>query len=360
VFRLLLIIIVLLSFGARSASAQDNTKFSATKAMKQVLSEYIQPGYAQLHLKSRELVNATKRLCQQPNENSLNQTREKYSQLVSAWGGIEMIRFGPILGNNLLERFFFFPDRRGSGLKRIQKLLAKQESKALDPAQLSKISVAAQGLGALDFALYGTGFETLIGTSDNYRCQFAHSVALNLLAISNLLDKEWNGSHEFLYLWSSPGYRNPVFAKDSAAITHILSTIVHGLEVVRDIRLAAFLKDLPKKDRPKSAPLWRSNNTMRLVLANISSVEKIYLTSQVRKLIPEDKKQVALSVEKQFVGLRNMIDPNLNVADALANPVTRNEIIEFNTALDNLIKTIHDEFAATLGLRLGFFFNDGD
>lgn len=357
--RLLFLVFVLVS-GTNSVLAQDNANFPAAAMMKQVLTGYVQPGYARLHLKSKELTGATNSLCQKADIASLNQVREKYSQLVTAWGGIEMIRFGPILGNNLLERYFFFPDRRGSGLKRVKKLLAKQESKALDPVQLTSISVAAQGLGALDFVLFGTGFEALTSEPNNFRCQYAHSVAQNLQSISKLLDHEWHGEHEFLYLWSSPGYRNPVFAKDSVAVTHILSTIVHGLEVVRDVRLGAFLKDTPIKDRPKSAPLWRSNNTMHLLLANVSSVEKIYRTSHVEKYLPEDKKQIGLSVEKQFDEIRQLIDPKLVIADGLSNADTRSNFVKLYGAVDKLIKTLNKEFAATLGLSLGFFFNDGD
>lgn len=357
--RLLLTVIVLV-FNFQPATIYAKDVFKAADAMEQVLSQFIRPGYKKLHEKSVALSAATDELCATANTSTLAKAQQQFSQLVDAWGNIEMIRFGPILGDNNIERMFFFPDRRGKGLKRIRRLIAEQDEKTHDPVQLAKISVAAQGMSAMEYVLFGAGSEQLAQTSGEFRCGYGRSVISNILAITKNLDTQWSGTPEFLYLWGKPGYRNPVFAKDEAAIQHLISTIVHGLEVVRDVRLAAFLKDQPDDDRPKSAPLWRSNNTMRLVFANINSVEKIYRTSNIQSFLPIESTYVANLVADRFVELRDIVSSDLIIADALGNPNSRAKLGKLYSKVDGLINLLDQDFAGSMGMTLGFFFDDGD
>ena len=82
----------------------------------------------------------------------------------------------------------FWPDRKGIGLKQVQAALAAKDPTAADAAQLAGKSVAMQGLGALEFVLFGTGAETLAGTGDAYRCAYGAAIAANLDGIAAELD----------------------------------------------------------------------------------------------------------------------------------------------------------------------------
>ena len=356
----ILILLLMSVFTFQYAAAQDSEKYSATDAMDNALNRFVRPGYKSLRVNSSEMLRVTKDLCAKADNLALENTQRQFSNLVSAWGGIEMIRFGPILGDNMLERFFFYPDRRSRSLKRINRLLSAKEESALDPEKLTKLSVALQGLTALDIVLYGTGSDVLTKVVQGHRCRYAMSIATNLVAISSELDREWNGEHEFLYLWGKPGYRNPVFANNAAAITHLFSTIVHGLEVVRDLRLTAFLKETAEDDRPKSAPLWRSRNTMRLLLANIKSMEKIYRTSELMHFLSADNKHIAKSADAQFLAIYELINTDLDIAKDLSNIDEREKLSQLHAGIDQLITTFDKRFAGSMGLSVGFFFNDGD
>ena len=94
-----------------------------------------------------------------------------------AWSYAEIIRFGPITEQNRLERMLFWPDRKGIGLKQVQATLAAKDATAADPAQLPAKSVAMQGLGALEFVLFGTGAEALATAGDPYRCRYGAAIA---------------------------------------------------------------------------------------------------------------------------------------------------------------------------------------
>lgn len=359
--KLRLIIALAMSvFATLPAPAKDAGDYSAGDAMENVLSGFIRPGYQRLQAAADGLSSATGKLCQSADTQTLQRVEQRFSELVSAWGGIEMIRFGPILADNHLERFFFYPDRRSTSLKRINRLLAEKEEKALDPAKLTKLSVALQGLTAFDIVLSGTGAEALLKTPNSHRCRYAMAIAANLASISTLLNREWHGDHEFLYLWTTPGYRNPALASDDTAIAHLISTIVHGLEVVRDVRLAAFLKESADDDRPKSAPLWRSGNTMGLLAANLASVEKIYHESDLAHFLPEDKKLIARSIESEFATLFELVNRDIEPAQALSNEVERARLVRLRFVISQLITTFDKQLAGTLGLSIGFFFDDGD
>jgi predicted lipoprotein len=70
------------------------------------------------------------------------------------------IRFGPVTEENRLERILFWPDRKGIGLKQVQAAIAGEDATAADPQTLPGKSVAMQGLGALEFVLFGTGSDS--------------------------------------------------------------------------------------------------------------------------------------------------------------------------------------------------------
>ena len=52
---------------------------------------------------------------------------------MKAWGALDFIRFGPIMNEHRLERFYFWPDPRGTTARQLAKLLAKRDPAVLTP-----------------------------------------------------------------------------------------------------------------------------------------------------------------------------------------------------------------------------------
>jgi len=198
--RLLFPLIVVANlFGAiGSANSAEKLDRFATAAMNRVADEFIQPRYRVLVERTRALVEVTGSLCANPSHTGVETARKQFSSVVSAWGAIEMVRFGPILASNQLERFFFYPDRRGTGLKRVKKVLKEKKEKLLKPGGLTRISVAAQGMAAIEYALYSKGWQVLESDADTYRCRYAVKVAENLNAIAENFDAGWKSDAEFV------------------------------------------------------------------------------------------------------------------------------------------------------------------
>ncbi len=59
----------------------------------------------------------------------------------------------------------------------------------------------------------------------------------------------------------TPGADNPLYRSDDEAMTELFNVFVHGLEMIRDVRLNGFLGDAPADDKPKQAIFWRSEAT---------------------------------------------------------------------------------------------------
>ena len=110
---------------------------------------------------------------------------------------------------------------QGLGLKQVQAVLASQDATAADPATLAGKSVAMQGLGALEFVLFGTGADVLAATGDGFRCRYGAAIAANLDAIAAALQDEWQAPDGFAARWTAPGPENPLYRDRQEALTEL-------------------------------------------------------------------------------------------------------------------------------------------
>ena len=99
-----------------------------------------------------------------------------------------------------------------------------------------------QGLGALEFVLYGTGAEALDRTGEPYRCHYGAAIAGNLDDDRRRLSTPPGLSRTALPAqWAHPGPGNPLYRDRHEAVTELVDVFVNGLELVRDVRLGGFL-----------------------------------------------------------------------------------------------------------------------
>ncbi|MEZ5812514.1 MAG: imelysin family protein [Rhizobiaceae bacterium] len=342
------------------ARAENLDRFAGI-AMKAALEDFVRPAYRHLSDEAATLVDDAETMCATPSPETLERTRAGYDELVRAWAGAEMVRFGPVLVDHVLERFLFYPDRRGRGLRQVQAILAEKDDTAVDAGVLAGKSVAVQGLGALDFILFGTGSDALAGEPESFRCRYAQAVAANLHTMAAGLDGEWRGDGEFLAFWLEPGADNPVFVDGYEAVSHLLSTVVHGLETVRETRLAAFLKATPEEDRPRSALLWRSGVTLSMLRADVEAMGRLFDAARLADALPEaERGAIVDDIHARFADLSELMALDGRIDDLLADADSRAQLVAIDGAMQDLIAVFYERYAKTIGLRVGFFFDDGD
>jgi len=128
-------------------------------------------------------------------------------------------------------------------------VLAARDATMTNPARLREASVAVQGIGALEFVLFGTGSETLAGPTDPFRCALGEAVTESIYRVAADLIAAWDDPGGITRAWEEPGPDNPLYRDDEEAITELLDVFVHGLELIRDVRLGSFLGEKAKDYR---------------------------------------------------------------------------------------------------------------
>ncbi|MER9948097.1 imelysin family protein [Mesorhizobium sp. M0047] len=353
----LLLVLPLALLGAVPVSAA----VKASEIIQGAIDGFVRPAYAGLHEHAESLTKAMHKLCEAPSQEELDAARSEFSATVYAWSSAEIIGFGPIKDNNRLERMLFWPDRKGIGLKQVQAVLANKDSTATDPALLAGKSVAMQGLGALEFVLYGDGADALTGRDDPYRCAYGAAIAGNIETMTGDVNDAWNKSNGFAALWANPGPQNPLYRDGNEAVTELVGVFINELEMVRDVRLKGFFGGKPDADKPKQAIYWRSQNTANSLAGNLSGIDALFQASKLGDALPADARWMAESIHIQLInGIATAKSIQGPVDKALADPALRDKLDHFALITSSLSTLIGTRLTAEFGLTAGFSSLDGD
>ncbi|UCI07545.1 imelysin family protein [Mesorhizobium sp. B1-1-8] len=333
----------------------------ASDVIQRAIDGFVRPAYASLDDHAAGLTKAMHMLCGAPSPQNLEAARADFSATVEAWSVAEIIGFGPIKENNRLERMLYWPDRKSIGLRQVQGTLASKDPAAADPAQLAGKSVAMQGLGALEFVLFGDGAESLAGKDDPYRCAYGTAVAGNIEAFAGEVRDAWNKPDGFASLWANPGPNNPLYRDGTEAVTELVGVFINELEMVRDVRLKGFLGSKPDADKPKQAIYWRSQNTTNSLAGNLQGIDTLFQASKLGDALPAEARWMAESIHIQLtngiVTAKSVTGP---VDKALTDQALRDKLEHFALITSSLSTLIGTRMTAEFGLTAGFSSLDGD
>lgn len=347
-------------FASGPAPAQETTETTPRDVLSAAVSDFIQPGYRTFWNKAEAMGAAITPLCKTPSAPGLEVAREAFGELVTAWSEIEIIRFGPVIENNRMERILFFPDRRGIGLRQIQQVLAEKDETATTPERLADKSVALQGLTTLEYLLYGTGAEDL-AAGDEFRCKFAGSVAARIYATAGEIVEAWDNPDGIAARLSDPEPENPDFRDEREGLQALLGVFVNSSELVADTRLKPFLGKSAKTAKPKRALFWRSGLTGVSIDADMKGLEDFYKASGMISLVPTDIERYGKSAMFELTNARRTITrTETPLPDAATDPETYEAVNYLRLVLLSIRDTFSGRIAGGLGLSAGFSSLDGD
>ncbi|MBZ9678081.1 imelysin family protein [Mesorhizobium sp. ES1-1] len=353
----LLLVFPLALLGVFPASAA----VKASEIIQRSIDGFVRPAYASLHDHARNLTGSMRKLCASPSQAELDVARKAFDATVYAWSSAEIITFGPIKENNRLERMLFWPDRKSIGLRQVQAAMADKDPTATDPQRLAGKSVGMQGLGALEFVLYGDGADTLAGRDDPYRCAYGAAIAGNIETMADEVSDAWNKPDGFAALWANPGPQNALYRDGNEAVTELVGVFINELEMVRDVRLKAFFGGRPDADRPKQAIYWRSRNTTRSLAGNLSGMDDLFQASKLGDALPSDARWMAESIHIQLVnGVTTAKSVQGPIDKTLSDPRLRDTLDHFALITSSLSTLIGTRLTAEFGLTAGFSSLDGD
>ncbi|MDQ1195269.1 imelysin family protein [Agrobacterium sp. SORGH_AS 787] len=337
----------------------DPVKVRAT--MEKAVDGFIRPGYETFRDKASLLEGTMKALCADPSADRMKDAKQGFADTVDAWSHIEVVRVGPVIEQNRFERILYYPDKKGLGLKQVQRYLTDKDESVTTAEGLKTKSVAAQGLGALEFVLYGTGADALALQKNDFRCRYGAAIAGNLANIGNELVASWTAPDGTAKNWKEPGPDNPVFRDEREALVAMLGILVHASEAIRDQRIETFYKGPDNVKFPRTAIYWRSGLTWKSIGDNIAAVQDLLHTAQMGDLLPPDQRSIIGSIDfiaKSMVRVSGTINPD--VEKALADDKERAKVDYLLLNGKDLIYRINDQYGGAIGLSSGFSFSDGD
>ena len=288
---------------------------------------------------------------------ALVKEREKMRQALGRTGG----RFGPVTQENRLERILFWPDRKGTGLKQVQAALAGKDATVTDPATLKDKSVAVQGLGALEFILFGTGSDALSEPGDGYRCAFGRAVAVSIDDMAAEVLAAWQDPAGIARLWSNPGPDNPLYRNDQEAMVELMGIVVHGLEMTRDVRIDGFLGKEPADDKPRQAIFWRSGGTLVSIRGNLLGLHKLLDASGLATLLSQEDAWIVQSIDFELTSWEQILDVAAGpIQEVLDDPSKRQALVVARLITSHPSELFGVKLAGELGISAGFSSLDGD
>ena len=150
------------------------------RMVKQTVDGYTVPAYRELQSRARDLVAEVEGYCAAPSDETREELRGAFADMLRAWAGVDFFHFGPIAQDGRYERFAYWPDVHGTGARQLRRVLASGDAKLLEPGALASQSAAVQGLPALETLLF-QGESALLSEAapDVFRCALSEAIAEN-------------------------------------------------------------------------------------------------------------------------------------------------------------------------------------
>lgn len=324
-----------------------------------MLTDYLVPAYQQLAATADSQIDAMETLCQTPSETNLHTAREGFADLVSAYGYAEPVRFGPIKQNDRLERLYFWPDRKSTGLKQVQKALVGEDESVLSVDSLQDKSVALQGLNALEYILHGALADKLKTDANSHACRYGETIAQNMWAMADQMVVDLVAEDGLIAQFENPQERSALFRTEEEILKISFETFSHFPEIISATRLNEWAEEKPNLN---VLPLRRAGLSMKLVLRDIEGVSAAF---DAFTGTDEHEEMLASAFDAYRFELDNALRSAKELSthsnqEILADDALRKKVHYLRIVLNSLRDIANDQIAPELGLVVGFSSLDGD
>lgn len=299
---------------------------------------------------------------------SLGTAKARFADTVRAWAGVSFLRFGPMAAEGGIERFAFWPDKRGIMYRQLPGVLAKRDTELLKPGELGKHSAAIQGLHTLEYLLTDTK-QPVTGASEAeiYRCQFAVAIGNNLHALSQSWLTAWTRENGWRFKIYTPGSDNPLYAEPADGARDLLRSLVTGLQIALEQQVQPRLDTMMGVKRTPRLPFISSGNSVEFLNANVIALDVFCRTLGITSYGKGRRIWMPGWIDRAFHFMRRdapdiPMDPELpddpEAIDKQGPVITRVRQMRFH--LNGIKNIIQRELAPAAGLAVGFNELDGD
>jgi predicted lipoprotein len=351
-------LVALLLLLTAPAMAQTTTPQQVLQA---AVGQVIRPGMLEFKSRASGLSIAVNALCTVPSAGTLAIVKGQFRQAALAYGRIEFLRIGPLMEDNRADRLLFWPDRKGIGLRQVQAILAEEDASATRLETLHDKSVASQGLGALEFVLYGTGAETLLTPEGAFRCRYGRAIAANIARIAGELATGWFAPDGIAEHLTAPQAGYADYRTETEALEALVGLLSHGIEATRDIRINPFLPTADHAGRPKDALFWRSGLSMAMIGANVEGMRRLLVQSGVAGAVDGAHSGLGNSIDFEFGNAARALGLVTQPVDQALEDEKQVQALNYLVIVTGSLQAlIGEQLSAALGLSVGFSSLDGD
>lgn len=317
-----------------------------------VIESYLLPRYEGFAKAAGEQADAWKAACADGDfAPDLDGLRKAYAEAADGWATVEHVGTGPMSVGLRADRLYFGPDRRNVVSKALSEIEAKAKDGEISPEAIRSVSVAGQGLPALERLLWETD-----DAGAAARCRSGVAIAGNIASIANDVVAEWKAPEGPLARLRR-GEGDPVhFADPAQAAARLMTDLAGGVQRANDLKIFPVLGNGPDMARPKAAEGWRSGRSARalqVLTASLAAMAKTFAAYAPKDIAAADGKAFA-AAEAAAAKLP------ADIGEAASDPKRRKlldaTVAALKVAQNDLVKNL----APALGLPLGFNALDGD
>jgi len=335
-----------------------------TANVRQVIEGYIRPATSTFARQASALPPTIDALCTTATAQNKADFADGYREVVTAFGGISFLRFGPTIEAHRLDSLAFMPDARGITQRQIRRTFAKKDPSITDPNQLSGKSVALQGLTALQLIAFSKDGEVVLGDpgeNRDYICGYASAIAQNVARIAAEIATDWQDENGYSARLLNPGPDNGQIRTSKEAIETIFNALVTGLIIVKDQELLPTLGTEIKKAKAHRLPFSRSGDGRAYLIAELQGIEAALRAAHFEPDLDEEFRWIPDSIHFEFAnGIANLESIDTPIRQSLKSENTYQKLGLLVITINSLRDTIALELAGALGLSGGFNALDGD
>lgn len=357
--RLLLAVLLASAVPARAADPDA----AQAHVVAHAVDGYIRPAFADFAKAGGRLRDTVDRFCAAPDAAGHDAVADAYRAALTAFARIEFLRFGPLLVEHRLERLLFWPDRKSTGRRQAEQIVATRDDSALTLASLRGKSVAVQGLSAMEVTLFDGARQALLAQDDDgrFRCAYGRVLAENVAAIGAELAAEWASDKGIARALREPGEANDAYRTHQEAAAEIIGALTTGLQIIRDQQLLPVIGSEIAKARPRMGILRRSENTVTMYVAAASGLADMVAAMDLAAVLDAEDAWLADGIAFELSNVRKALaEVPEPLTETLADPLVYGKLAYVDLVLGNLRETIGENLSAALAITMGFNALDGD
>lgn len=286
--------------------------------------------------------------------------RPAFDDALDAWMAVQHIRSGPVGFGMRGERIHYWPDRRGTGGRQLDQMLALRPEN-ITAESLAGGSVALQGFPALERLLTTEAEDGL----DTFECGFAAAIADNLAVLGAELVADWTGPDGEAGIIATAGDPESFYPSARDVSADIYRGLYEALQITSQDRLAAPLGSSIDNARPRLAELWRSGRSVRNLTVSLQGMVDLFAGGDgygfEDALVETGNGTLAEAIRTKLeaaIGIAEALP--LPLADAVADPEMRPQVERLHALVDGVREHVGAELGGALGLPMGFNSLDGD